>query len=408
MPTAVSFTTGTENSSGTVITATYPADIANGDLLYLYVFRKTDAFPGNVTTPSGWTLVQTDGTNFATRQALYRRTADGTETGSFDVTVEDSLAAGNPGRARIVRITGGTHGASTISRGQADSSGVFALTGLTPSENNALVLSFFGATSGAGTPGTLTLPAGFSALGDAAGGGFGTNTRAAQLTQTTAVSTGSVSWTNSEVSRASGGFVVSVLPAAAPPAPTIDTQPTSQTVTAPASATFTVAATGEGTLSYQWQVNDGGGWENISGATSTSYNTGSTTTALDGYQYRVNVTDDNDTVTSNAVTLTVEAAPGPQLTAPTFINLGQTTVTPRVTTDTDNGDIYYVIFLRSQSDPTATQIRNGQNSAGVAAIRSGNTPVTEAGVVTFPEVTGLDDDTEYRMGFVHEGIGPGE
>jgi hypothetical protein len=98
--------------------------------------------------------------------------------------------------------------------------------------------------------------------------------------------------------------------------PTINTQPTAQTVVlnndARTSATFTVAATTSGgALSYQWQVDDGGGFDNISnggiysGATSTSLVVTPTNKDQNGYDYRCNVTDSNGTTATNAVALTV-------------------------------------------------------------------------------------------------------
>ena len=97
--------------------------------------------------------------------------------------------------------------------------------------------------------------------------------------------------------------------------PTIDTQPTSQTVTAPASATFSGAATGEGNITYQWSVNDGGGWEAIAGATSATYNTGPTNVSMDGNLYRFEAFDDNGSAISDHAALTVETAiiPGFQI-----------------------------------------------------------------------------------------------
>ncbi len=62
---------------------------------------------------------------------------------------------------------------------------------------------------------------------------------------------------------------------AAPVAPSITTQPTSQTVTAGQAASFSVAATGTAPLSYQWQKNAVA----ISGATSSSYTTPATTSS---------------------------------------------------------------------------------------------------------------------------------
>jgi hypothetical protein len=96
---------------------------------------------------------------------------------------------------------------------------------------------------------------------------------------------------------------------------TIGTQPQSASVTAPDAATFTVAATINGStpLSYQWQIQQegAGAWTNIDGATAASYTTGATATgdgvgATDGDKYRVVITAVNGTtVTSSAATLTV-------------------------------------------------------------------------------------------------------
>ena len=61
-------------------------------------------------------------------------------------------------------------------------------------------------------------------------------------------------------------------------APTITTQPVNQTVTAGATATFTVVAGGTAPLSYQWQKNG----VNIAGATATSYTTPATATTDSG------------------------------------------------------------------------------------------------------------------------------
>ena len=91
---------------------------------------------------------------------------------------------------------------------------------------------------------------------------------------------------------------------AAPVAPSITTQPASQTVTAGQTATFTVAATGTAPLTYQWKMNGTA----VSGATSSSYTTPATTTSDNGAQFTVAVTNSAGSVTSTAATLTVNAA----------------------------------------------------------------------------------------------------
>src|SRR5207237_1752196 len=69
-------------------------------------------------------------------------------------------------------------------------------------------------------------------------------------------------------------------------------------------ATFTVAATDTAPLSYQWQKNSTA----ISGATSAGYNTPAMASADNGAQFRVVVSNVAGNVTSNAATLTVNAA----------------------------------------------------------------------------------------------------
>src|SRR5438093_10120647 len=97
--------------------------------------------------------------------------------------------------------------------------------------------------------------------------------------------------------------------ATTPTAPAITTQPASQTVSAGQTATFTVAATGTPPLSYQWQKNGA----SVSGATSSSYMTPAATTADNGAQFRVVLSNTAGSVNSGADTLKVNSAPHNQL-----------------------------------------------------------------------------------------------
>src|SRR4029077_15954295 len=92
---------------------------------------------------------------------------------------------------------------------------------------------------------------------------------------------------------------------AAPVAPSITTQPPSQTATAGQTASFSVAATGTAPLSYQWRKNSVA----ISGATSSTNPTPAPTSSDSGAQFTVLVTNTAGSVSSNAATLTVNAAP---------------------------------------------------------------------------------------------------
>jgi hypothetical protein len=94
----------------------------------------------------------------------------------------------------------------------------------------------------------------------------------------------------------------------------ISSQPSSQTVKVGQTATFSVTAVASaGSLSYQWQLNG----SNISGATSSSYTTG-TLGVGDSGAYTCIVTDSYGSTTSQQALLYVTANPGGGLGIPTI------------------------------------------------------------------------------------------
>ncbi len=99
---------------------------------------------------------------------------------------------------------------------------------------------------------------------------------------------------------------------AAPQAPAIFTQPTSQVVSPPAPATFTAAASGVPTPSWQWQLSTDGGttWANVSGANAASYTTPATSPADNGRRYRAIATNASGSATTDAAVLTVASVGG--------------------------------------------------------------------------------------------------
>jgi hypothetical protein len=86
--------------------------------------------------------------------------------------------------------------------------------------------------------------------------------------------------------------------------PAITTQPSSQTIMAGQTATFTVAATGTAPLTYQWRENGMA----ISGAISSTYTTPATTPAESGATFTVIVGNPAGTATSVSATLTISSA----------------------------------------------------------------------------------------------------
>ena len=168
-------------------------------------------------------------------------------------------------------------------------------------------------------------------------------------------------------------------------APTITTQPVSQSVTAGGAATFTVAVSGTPAPTRQWQrsASGGGAWTNISGATADTYATPATTvsggSANNGDQYRVVVTNSAGNVTSSAATLTVTAAA--DTTRPTMT--GTVSVTPSTTSA--------VAACPAASDNVAV-------TAYDASINGGTSwPFTSAS--TTINLTGLVEGTAYTAQF---------
>lgn len=137
-------------------------------------------------------------------------------------------------------------------------------------------------------------------------------------------------------------------------APTIATQPTSSTVTAGASVTFTVAASGSSPLSYQWQK----GGTAIGGATSASYTINATATT-DAGSYACVVSNSAGSVTSNSATLTVNAA----AVAPTI------TTQPTSATVTAGTSVTFTVAA-SGSTPIAYQWQKNGTAIGGATSAS--------------------------------------
>jgi len=97
-------------------------------------------------------------------------------------------------------------------------------------------------------------------------------------------------------------------------APSITQPPQNTTVTVGQAAAFSVIASGSPVLTYQWQRNNGGGWNNIAGATASTYSLASPLLSDNGAQFRVVVTNGSGNATSSAATLTVTTNQAPTAT----------------------------------------------------------------------------------------------
>jgi Immunoglobulin I-set domain/Immunoglobulin domain len=167
-------------------------------------------------------------------------------------------------------------------------------------------------------PANQTVPAGQTATFNVVASGAGTLTYqwykggvaiggATSSTYTTPATATSDSGSSFTVTVTNAGGTVTSTPATltVTTSPIIVTQPANQTVTAGQTATFSVTASGTGTLTYQWYK----GGAAISGATSSSYTTPATVIGDSGSLFTVIVTNTVGTATGGPATLTVNTAP---------------------------------------------------------------------------------------------------
>ncbi len=206
----------------------------------------------------------------------------------------------------------------------------------------------------------------------------------------------------------SGNTVTSSTP------PAITIQPADQTVAVAQTATFSVAATGTAPLSYQWQK----GTTPISGASAASYTTPATTSADNGSQFKVVVSNSAGSITSSAATLTVSSPSAPVITqqpSNQTVTVGQTATfsvaatgtaplsyqwekgttpisgataasyTTPATTSSDNGSQFKVVVSNSAGSITssAATLTVSSPSAPVITQQPSNQTVTTGQTATF-------------------------
>ncbi|HWA26765.1 MAG TPA: DVUA0089 family protein [Lacunisphaera sp.] len=171
-------------------------------------------------------------------------------------------------------------------------------------------------------------------------------------------------------------------------APTITSHPSSQTVTAPQAASFSVSATGSPAPTYQWQrllVGDST-WFNMSnggsqsGVTTPTVTINPTTADTSGTQYRCVVTNANGSTTSNAAVLTINRIPTTfALSATTFTYTGSPqgptiNATPSNATFTAGGTLSATNVGTYTATATAYSNYSGSNTALTWSIVAASQP----------------------------------
>ncbi|MCP1137267.1 SBBP repeat-containing protein [Paenibacillus polysaccharolyticus] len=171
----------------------------------------------------------------------------------------------------------------------------------------------------------------------------------------------------------------------APVAPSITSQPGNKTVTAGQTATFSITASGDAPLSYQWKkdgnaLTDG---ENISGATAATLSI-SNTQSGDAGSYTVVVTNAAGNASSNPATLTVNAltnAATPSIdTQPTGATVNEGDSTPNLSVAAsvnDGGTLSYQWYSNSVNSTIGGNAIAGATSTTYAA------PTTSTGTTYY-------------------------
>jgi hypothetical protein len=185
-------------------------------------------------------------------------------------------------------------------------------------------------------------------------------------------------FTNSAGSATTAAATLTVLTA-----PAVTSNPHSQTVTAGATATFTVAATGGPTPTVQWQVSTDGGntFTNIAGATATTLTLSGTTASQNGTIYQAVFTNSLGSVTTSRATLTVRYAP-------------TVTVNPASQTVTAGQSVTFT--AAANSNPTSTVQWQISTDGGVTFTNISGATATS---FTIASTTSSQNGSEYRAVF---------
>jgi hypothetical protein len=180
----------------------------------------------------------------------------------------------------------------------------------------------------------------------------------------------------------------------------ISTQPQAASKTALQSAEFSVSATGDGSITYQWQVSSDSGatWTNVTGGTggtSTSYTTASLDRTSNGHRFRVVITNTKNgsasTANSDEVLLSVAFANQAPLVISTLEGRTEVALTLIASGGSSGGAISYSTSTEGCTISGASLTRTTFGTCVVQATRAGNATV-------YNDVLSAASNIRFRLG----------
>lgn len=294
------------SGAGTAVTSSGTSQ-ATASTFYIFAHWDTGSTFTSVADSKSntYTLVGAEQAIGAFRTRLYR-CVNGTGGASHTATLVVSGAGG--ATVYLVEATGcNTSSPVDQSDRRTESASPYTLAaGLTTTQANELLLSFFAGDSGSNPATNAESGLGSSTIVVEETNGAANWTGAVAKSYKTSTGTFNPSWT--QTGTVDGAVFLETLKEAGT-GPTINTQPASQQIPDQTRVQVSVTATTSGgALSYQWQDNRSGSFANTTdgdNATSATYTTPALYVRQSPRQYRCVVTDSNGSVNSNAATITV-------------------------------------------------------------------------------------------------------
>lgn len=167
------------------------------------------------------------------------------------------------------------------------------------------------------------------------------------------------------------------------PAPAIDVQPSGKEICEGSSTAFSIEASGEGTINYQWEVNTGSGFSEIqnneyySGATTNSLGISSVPYSMNGYTYRCSATNEGGTNYSDQASLAVKSNTTITMQPETSINVCENASNITIKISAEGSSLSYQWYkglnaITGETDTSLTIIPDISNSGNYHCYVSGD------------------------------------